>query len=83
MIKIDSKGLDQLIKKIGKLKQYLRSQDQRQIDLSQEAIFQNGPFLHQDTELMSKEQSLKIEQDNRKVFASRRSINDQIRGLLE
>ncbi len=83
MIKIDAKGLDELIKKANRLKEYLRSQDQKYVDLSQEVIFTSGPFLHEDTGLMSKEDSLKIEQDNPEVFALRRSINEEIRRILK
>ena len=61
----------------------MRLQDQRTVDLSKEAIFVDGPFLHEDSELLSKEESLKIEQDNPEVFALRRSINDEINRILK
>ncbi len=83
MIKVDTKELAKLLKKVTKLNLYLKSQDQRTVDLDKETVFTNGPFLHQDEGLLPKEESLKIEQDDPELFAFRRSINDRIKSILK
>lgn len=83
MAQIDTKELDSLIKKMNKIRSYLESQDQRTINLSKETLFSNGPYLHEGTEFMSKEESLKKEQENPEVFAFSRSIDDTIREILK
>jgi len=82
-VKIKDKDLRDLIKKIDNLDDFFKSQDQRSVNVSQMPIFTSGPFLHEDTGLLSKEESLKIEQDNPELFAFRRSLNDEIRGILK
>lgn len=83
MSNIEYKGLEGLIKKVDKLKEYLQSQNGKTVNLNKQQIFVSGPYLHQDSTTMTKEESLRIEQENPDLFAFRRAINDTIRKILK
>ena len=83
MSHIEFNGLEGLIKKVDKLKEYLQSQNGKTVNLSKQRIFVSGPYLHQDSAMMTKEESLRIEQENPGLFAFRRAINDNIRKILK
>ena len=75
--------LDDVIKRFRAAADLIESQDGRRIDLTKERIFVKGsPFVHQDTEKMSEEESAEFERENPELFNFLRAFNDQIRDLF-
>jgi hypothetical protein len=75
-------GLDKLITKLENRQRFLQSQDGREINLGTETTFVQGPFLHQETEEMSEEESLQFELENKELFRYLRSLGNQIEQTL-
>ncbi len=64
---IDLSGLSELIKKVGDRDRFVRGQDGKQIHSSQTA-YVLPPYLHQDSERMTQEQSADFERKHPAAF---------------
>lgn len=80
--RIYAPGLEKLMAKLGNRTSFLKRQDGREVDLGTEKIFVSGPFLHQDTEAMTEQESFKFEIDNRELFMWLRSFGNEVKRTL-
>lgn len=74
--------LDDVIKRLRTVSELVNSKNGKTIDLVKERIFTKEPFLHQDTEDMSEEESAEFERSNPELFNFLRAFDDQIRDLF-
>ena len=74
--------LDDVIKRLRTVSELVNSKNGKIIDLVKERIFTKEPFLHQDTEDMSDEESEEFERSNPELFNFLRAFDDQIRDLF-
>ncbi len=81
--KADTTELDDLIKKIKRMKELAESYDGKKIDLNKEHVFVASNFLHQDRPGQTKEQSAAFERNNKRLFDFVRSIHDKMGGTLK
>lgn len=77
-----SEIIDDIIKRLNKVSELVNSKNGQTIDLVKERIFTKGPFLHQDTEETSEDDSAKFERDNTELFNFLRALDDQIRDMF-
>lgn len=77
-----TEDLDNLIQQLEKLNRFLMDQDGKEVLLDKETVFTKGPYLHQDTDSKSEEQSASEERDNPKLFKFMQSLNEQIEDIF-
>jgi len=74
--------IDDIIQRLRKAQYLIESKDGTKLDLVKEKIRTNGPFLHQDTENISEEESAKFERNNAELFNWFRELDGQLEGLF-
>lgn len=79
---IKSNGLDKLIRQAESFENFVESLDGQEVDIGQSKTFVQGPFLHQDKEEISEEQSAQFERDNPELFRWLRSLGGQIENII-
>lgn len=79
---IDLSGLSEFIKKVGDRDRFVRSQDGKQIHSSQTA-YVLPPYLHQDSDRMTQEQSAAFERDHQAAFNFVRNLKRELSRKLD
>lgn len=73
--------LDSVMDKLKSIFELVESKDGQVVNLAKERIFTQGPFLHQNTEDMSEEESAEFERKNPELFNFLRAFDDQLQDL--
>jgi len=79
----NTKGIEEITKTIKELENFVQSLNGKQINLGKEKTFIQGPYLHQDSENSTEEESAKYERDNKQVFDYLQSLNLQINNIFK
>ena len=75
--------INDVIKRLQRVSEKVQSLDAQKIDLVKENSFvKGGPFLHQDTDEMSEEESAKFERSNQELFDFLRSLDEDLRDIF-
>lgn len=75
--------LDDVIDRLRRTLELAEDRDGEVIDLTLERSFvKGGPFLHQDSESMSEEESAEFERSNKELFDFLRAFDDKLRDLF-
>lgn len=69
--------------KVKKVCEHVKSYDNNNITPEQMPISIQQPYLHQDTPYMSKEQSAKLERDNKQAFDLIQTIKSEIKRITQ
>lgn len=75
--------LQKLITKLQNREKTLDFNDNRQISPNEHIFVSNGPFLHQNGDTQSEEQSVLFEQQNQRALDALRSIKNDLYKHLE
>ncbi len=76
---ISAPGLSKLIRGFQDRDAYIDSVVGQEINLNETRIFvQGGPYLHQDTDTMTEEESARFERENKKLFDWMRHFRSNI-----
>lgn len=87
MDKLDFRGLDGIVKKLQKLVDFAAAHAYEKINLDTVNIYTEGPFLHQNIVkdglvVKTESKSAEEERQNPKLFAKRRELMEQLRGII-
>ncbi len=83
MPKKNKNSLEGLINGIEKVSRLFESYNGQIVDLSQAEIFTQGPYLHQDSEDSTEEESAAFERNNPELFNFLQSISLEVDNILK
>lgn len=76
------KDFSDLIKRLTLREEYVKSLNEKRV-YPHEAIFSQGPFLHQNTDDMTELESATFERDNKRVFDILQDVQNKMKDFLK